>query len=165
MKKKKVLLIEDNPDHASLITEVLEEEIGMTVILIKDGQEAIDYFQKSGPDGNGETPQIDVIISDLNLPKVSGMEILKFLKNDPKYSSIPVVIFSTSNDKKVIREAQKNGADAYITKSSSYEKIIEDLRILNDCHSSANTLDDGVPREQKDTNNKTRFCFKRSEAA
>ena len=165
MKKKIVLLIEDNPDHAALITDVLKDENGMTVVLIKDGQEAIDYFKESGPDSNGETPQIDVIISDLNLPKVNGMEILKFLKRGPKYSSIPVVICSTSNDKKVIREAQKNGADAYITKSTSYEQVIEDLKILNDCYSSTNTLVDDMPQTPKNTNNKTRFCFKRSKTA
>ncbi|KKL05130.1 hypothetical protein LCGC14_2609140 [marine sediment metagenome] len=147
--KNKVLLIEDNPDHAELITELLEVEGKKEVILIKDGKEAIDYFQKAYPpeacqtsssnqkairtdiDGDEIEPQIDLVILDLNLPKVHGMDVLKFLKQNSRYRSIPVVILSTSTDDKTINEAYENGANVYITKPVSYDGFVEKIKILN----------------------------------
>ncbi|MEE9260522.1 MAG: response regulator [Candidatus Scalindua sediminis] len=147
--ENKVLLIEDNPDHAELITELLEVEGNKEVILIKDGKEAIDYFQKAYPpeacqtsppnrkairtdiDGDEIEPQIDLVILDLNLPKVHGMDVLKFLKQNSRYRSIPVVILSTSTDDKTINEAYKNGANGYITKPVSYDGFVEKIKILN----------------------------------
>jgi CheY-like chemotaxis protein len=129
LRKNRILLVEDNPDHAELIIDVLEAEYKKEVILIKDGKEAIDYFQKACPrepyqtsplkqsvtraefDGDDEIgPQIDLIILDLNLPKVRGMDILKFLKQNSMYRSIPVVVLSTSSDGKTIEKAYENGA-------------------------------------------------------
>ena len=129
MKEKTVLLIEDDPDHAELIMEVLEtENIQKEIILLNDGLEALNYFQKYGD--NGAQVQINLVILDLNLPKVHGMEVLKFLKQNSKYSSIPVVILSTSSDEKTIEEAYKNGADNYITKPVVYEDFVEKIKIL-----------------------------------
>jgi CheY-like chemotaxis protein len=148
--KNRVLLVEDNPDHAELIINVLEAEYKKEVILIKDGKEAVDYFQKAcslepcqtSPlkqsvtraefDGNDEiVPQIDLIILDLNLPKVHGMDILKFLKQNSMYRSIPVVVLSTSSDEKTIKEAYENGANGYITKPVSYDCFVEKIKALN----------------------------------
>ncbi len=150
MGENKVLLIEDNPDHAELISDVLEVEYRKEVILIKDGKEAIDYFQKTFPpetyqastlkhgvirtgiDGDNEIePQINLVILDLNLPKVHGMEVLKFLKQNSMYQSIPVVILSTSSDEKTIKEAYKNGANGYVTKPISYDGFVEKIKILS----------------------------------
>jgi DNA-binding response OmpR family regulator len=129
MKEKTVLLIEDDPDHAELIMEVLEtENIQKEIILLKDGLEALNYFQKYGD--NGAQVRINLVILDLNLPKVHGMEVLKFLKQNSRYSSIPVVILSTSSDEKTIEEAYKNGADNYITKPIEYEDFVEKIKIL-----------------------------------
>ncbi len=150
MGENKVLLIEDNPDHAELIIDVLEAEYKKEVILIKDGKEAIDYFQKAcqrepcqtsplkqsvtsidldGDDKSGF--QIDLVILDLNLPKVSGMDILKFLKQNSMYRSIPVVVLSTSSDEKTIKEAYENGANGYVTKPVSYDGFVEKIKILS----------------------------------
>jgi two-component system response regulator len=128
MKEKKVLLIEDDPDHAGLITDVLKEDnikdIKAEIILKKDGQEAIDYFQYE------MQPQVSFVILDLNLPKIDGMDVLKFIKKNPKYHSIPVFIFSTSSRQKTIDEAYKNGANAYIIKPDSYKDFVEKINIL-----------------------------------
>ena len=129
MKEKKVLLIEDDPDHAGLIMDVLEtENVQKEIILLNDGLEALNYFQKHGD--NGEQIRVNLVILDLNLPKVPGMEVLKFLKQNSKYSSIPVVILSTSSDEKTIEEAYKNGADNYIIKPILYEAFVERVSIL-----------------------------------
>ena len=129
MKEKKVLLIEDDPDHAGLIMDVLEtENVQKEIILLNDGLEALNYFQKHGD--NGEQIRVNLVILDLNLPKVPGMEVLKFLKQNSKYNSIPVVILSTSSDDKTIEEAYKNGADNYIIKPILYEAFVERVSTL-----------------------------------
>ena len=129
MKEKKVLLIEDDPDHAGLIMDVLEtENVQKEIILLNDGLEALNYFQKHGD--NGEQIRVNLVILDLNLPKVPGMKVLKFLKQNSKYSSIPVVILSTSSDEKTIEEAYKNGADNYIAKPILYEDFVEKVSTL-----------------------------------
>ncbi len=165
--ENKVLLIEDNPDHAELITELLEVESKKEVILIKDGKEAMDYFQKACPpeacqtsssnrkairtdiDGDEIEPQIDLVILDLNLPKVHGMDVLKFLKQNSRYRSIPVVVLSTSSDEKTIKEAYKNGANGYISKPVSYENFVEKIKILNSYYDEYNKLNSaGIKTKQ-----------------
>ena len=109
MKEKKFLLIEDDQDHAELIADVLsednEEGSKTDVILMKDGQEAIDFFQSK------MQSQITLVILDLNLPKVDGIDVLKFIKQNSKHCSVPVIILSTSSNQKTIDEAYKNGAN------------------------------------------------------
>ncbi|KKL69560.1 hypothetical protein LCGC14_2113730 [marine sediment metagenome] len=140
MKEKKFLLIEDDQDHADLITEVLKEDnatdIKTEVILKKDGQEAMDYFQNGSIDCDGDDtvqPEISLVILDLNLPKINGMEVLKFIKKNSKYCSIPVIILSTSPDQKTIDEAYKNGANGYFVKPSTYDDFVEKIKILKKC--------------------------------
>ncbi len=128
LQEEKILLVEDDPDHAEIIIDILEEDnannIKTEVILKKDGQEAIDYFQYE------MQSQVSLVILDLNLPKVHGMEVLKFLKQNSMYSSIPVVILSTSFDGNTIEEAYKNGAHHYIAKPILYEDFIEKVKAL-----------------------------------
>ncbi len=132
MKEDKILLIEDDQDHADLITDVLKEDnvtnIKTEVILKKDGKEAIDYFQyemQSHP---------SLVILDLKLPKIDGMEVLKFIKNNSKYCEIPVIILSTSSEQKMIDEAYKNGAIGYFVKPASCEDFVEELKALKECY-------------------------------
>jgi DNA-binding response OmpR family regulator len=128
MKGKKILLIEDDKDHADFITNMLKEDDGKDikteVILKKDGQEAIDYFQYE------MQSQPSIVILDLNLPKIDGMNVLKYIKKNSKYCSIPVIIFSVSSDQKTIDEAYKNGANGYFVKPASYDDFVEEVKIL-----------------------------------
>ena len=129
---KKIILVEDDPDHADLITEILVEgDIETEIVLVQDGIEALDYFQELVIKWNGQIEyKIKLIILDLNLPKISGMDILKFLKKDSKYSKIPVIILSTSSDQRTIDEAYKNGVNGYFVKPASYEEFVEKIKIL-----------------------------------
>ena len=132
LKEKKILIVEDDPDHAELIIDVLNTgDIKMEIILKEDGRDAIDYLQELYIDDNvGMEFQIDLIISDLNMPKVSGMNVLKFLKNDPRYRPIPVIIFSTSSDDETISEVYENGADCFYKKSGSFEEFINNIKLM-----------------------------------
>ncbi len=132
MKKEKILVIEDDPNYAELILDELEtEDIKKEIVLMKDGQEVIDYFQETVVKWDGEAQStIKLIILDLNLPKVCGMDVLKILKNDSRYSPIPVIILSTDSDQETIEKAYENGANGYITKPLSYDEFAEKIRVL-----------------------------------
>ncbi len=129
--EERILLIEDDPDHAELITSVLKEDDsknGKTdVILKKDGKEAIDYFQHEA------MPQVSLVILDLNLPKVDGMDVLKFAKNNSRYSSVPIIVLSTSSRQETIDEAYKNGANGYFIKPDTYDDFVAKIKILKKC--------------------------------
>ncbi len=141
MKESKIVIIEDDPDHADLILDVFEiENVESEVVLMKDGMEAVDYFQEEYLSShavqsdigsvNGRCSQVDLVILDLNLPKVDGISVLRYLKNDSRYSSIPVVILSTSSDLDTISKAYKNGANEYIVKPVSYDEFVEKVESL-----------------------------------
>ncbi len=127
IKEEKILLVEDDPDHAEIIIDILEEDnenIKTKVILKKDGMEAIDYIQHE------MQSQVSLVILDLNLPKVHGMEVLKFIKKNSKYCSIPVIILSTSFDHKTIDEAYENVPNNYIAKPILFEDFVEKVKAL-----------------------------------
>ena len=130
--KMKILIGESNPDNAELIIA----EIGLVdhkneIILMKDGQEIIDYFQKTELDCVNEIkPQIDLIILDHVLPIIRGVDVLRFLKNDPRHSSIPVIIYSASFDPETISEAYDNGTDGFIIKPSSFKDYSGNTKFL-----------------------------------
>ncbi|MFQ5685248.1 MAG: response regulator [Candidatus Scalindua sp.] len=133
LKGKKILLIEGDPGHADLVIDILKERHKRDVVLKKDGEGAVDYIQKINSGGEEAIQSsIDMVILDLNIPKVDGMDILKFLKKNQKFSSIPVIIFSTSSDRKTIDEAYKNGANGYITKPISHENLIKKIKTLRE---------------------------------
>ena len=132
LEETKILLVEDDPDHADLIIDVLESEnINKEVVLMKDGREAINYLEKTYIDkGNEIQSQIYLIILDLNLPRVHGMDVLKFIKQNSEYSSIPVVVLTTSSDHKTLGEAYKYGANGYITKPLTHEDFVDKITMI-----------------------------------
>ena len=136
MEKNKIILIEDDPDHADLIYEVFKEGgIEDDIILISDGMEAIDCFQELSIKWNGQVEhKIKLIILDLNLAKISGMDILKYIKKNSKYNKIPVIILSSSSNQKAIDETYKNGANGYFVKPASYKEFVEKVKILKKCY-------------------------------
>ena len=134
LEDKRILLIEDDPDHADLIMDVFKKAgLERNIVLIQDGQAAINYFQEMELKRKGvANDKIILIILDLNLPKICGMDVIKHLKKDSGYSHIPVVVLSTSSDKETIDEAFENSVDRFITKSIPYEEFVEKLETLKE---------------------------------
>lgn len=132
MKTKKVLIAEHDPGHTELLIEELNViDTKMEIILKRDGRELMDYFQQSDNDINVEIElQIDLIILDLNLPEIHGMEVLRYLRNNTRYRSIPVIIFSNTSDAKTISEAYKNGANGFIKIPASFKAFKENIKKL-----------------------------------
>ena len=133
MNENKIVLIEDNPDHAELIAEALGDgDIESNITLLSDGMEASDFFEKCSIEDHIEN-RIKLIVIDLKLAKIDGMDILKFLKESSRYSKIPVIIFSATSDQKTIDEAYKNGANGYFVKPIDHAEFVEKIKILKKC--------------------------------
>ena len=118
----RILLAEDNPADAELARFALEE-VGVEHVLqiVDDGEEALMYLNAYGKFKDAQLPEL--ILLDLNMPKVSGKEVLKEIKSNENYRNIPVVILTSSEAKVDIKDAYRLEADYYITKPVSAEKI------------------------------------------
>ncbi|MHB1034667.1 MAG: response regulator [Pirellulales bacterium] len=115
---KRILLVEDDPDHAKLVRYSLKDyPIPVAIDDVDDGDVAMDYLlgggRYSGPD---RPPRPDLILLDLRLPKVDGLDVLKQIKDCPDLRGIPVVILSTSESRKDLIDACDRHANSYILK-------------------------------------------------
>ena len=120
-----VMLIEDNADHAELIIRTLEEHrISNKVRHFFDGQTALDYLFQRGEFSDAATsPRPHVILLDLRLPRVDGIDILKAIKGDEQIKCIPVVILTTSEAEKDVAKAYYNNANSYLVKPVGFEEF------------------------------------------
>jgi two-component system, chemotaxis family, response regulator Rcp1 len=110
-----ILLVEDNPADVRLTIEALKEEkICNKLNVAKDGEEALAFLHKEGK--YAQAPRPDLILLDLNLPKVDGREVLKIIKNDDALKSIPVVVLTVSQAEEDILKSYNLHANCYITK-------------------------------------------------
>ncbi len=113
MKAINILLIEDNEGDILLTTEAFEEsKIVNNLKVIKDGKEAIRFFERLT--SKDEAPNL--VLLDVNLPKVSGHDVLTYIKGNEKYKTLPVIMLTTSSSEKDILAAYKNHVNCYITK-------------------------------------------------
>ena len=129
-----ILLVEDNLHDIEMIIEALSSRcITDKVLIFNDGVAALDYFFSHGgcaEKGDGCIPRL--IILDLKLPKVSGLEILKRIKTDERIKHIPVVVFTSSNEVKDRYESYMLGANSYIVKpmdADAFSKFVCDIRL------------------------------------
>ena len=127
-----VMLVEDNLDHAELVMRTLEDHrIANKIKHFTDGQSALDYLFRRGEYSDPESsPRPHVILLDLRLPRVDGLEVLKIVKEDEKLKGIPVVVLTTSEAEKDVTRAYYNHANSYLVKPLGYEefrKLMEDL--------------------------------------
>ncbi len=126
-----ILLVEDNPHDVELTLRALNKHnLANKVQVAKDGVEALDFIFGTGPftgDGAGD---LKVILLDLKLPKVSGLEVLQRLKNDERTKLIPVVVLTSSSEDRDIQECYALGVNSYVVKPvefDSFAKTVADL--------------------------------------
>ena len=128
-----VMLIEDNIDHAELVMRTLEEHrIANKVRHFLDGQSALDYLFRRGEfaDAAEAIQRPHVILLDLRLPRVDGIDVLRAIKEDPNLKSIPVVVLTTSEAEKDVAKAYYNHANSYLVKPVGFEdfkRLMDDL--------------------------------------
>jgi two-component system response regulator len=132
MTKKIILLVEDNRDDEELTLMAFEQsEIMNEVAVVRDGAEALDYLFKTGKYTNHALSDLPaVILLDLKLPKISGLEVLKRIRADDETQFVPVVILTTSKEEEDIINSYKLGCNSYIRKPVNFTEFIEAARKL-----------------------------------
>ncbi len=141
MTEKTILVVEDNPDHLELTLLTLEEHnIGNRIEVARDGAEALDYLFGTGKyAGRDTSQQPEVILLDLNLPKLSGLEVLQRVRKDVRTELIPIVILTSSSEEEDIVGAYKNGANSFVRKPVDFQEFTEKLQRLQVYWSVINT--------------------------
>ncbi|MHA4809995.1 response regulator [Flavitalea flava] len=129
MKPINILLVEDNEGDIVLTREAFEESKLINEIqVIRDGKEAIRFFENLADDAS----KPNIVLLDVNLPKVSGHEVLKFIKNHEKHSSIPVIMLTTSSSEKDILQSYRNHVNCYITKPIDIGDFLKAMSKIED---------------------------------
>jgi len=127
-----LLLVEDNPNDAELALRALKKHhIANNIVVVTDGAQALDFVFARGSyaERNIEiTPK--VILLDLKLPKVDGLEVLAALKSDPRTKIIPVVVLTSSKEERDIVESYRLGVNSYIVKPVDFDKFVEAVKSL-----------------------------------
>ncbi len=127
-----IVLVEDNPADVELTLRALKKShIANEIIVLTDGQQALDYFFARGAyAGRNTTKQPKVILLDLKLPKIGGLEVLRELKSNEKTRMIPVVVLTTSNEESDVIESYKLGVNSYLVKPVDFDQFLESVRNL-----------------------------------
>lgn len=127
-----ILLVEDDPAHAEIVRRNLENaRVANLLHWVADGQEALDYLRHAGNyQDPGSAPAPGLILLDLRLPKVDGMEVLNTIKSDPKLSKIPVVVMTTSAAETDVARAYENHANSYVVKPLDLSKFAALLDVI-----------------------------------
>jgi CheY-like chemotaxis protein len=125
-----ILLVEDNPSDAELALRALKKNnMANNVIRVCDGEEALDFIFARGPFKSGKRLNLPkLILLDLKLPKVDGLELLKIIKADPVTKLIPVVVLTSSVEESDMIESYRLGVNSYIVKPVDFDKFIESVR-------------------------------------
>ncbi len=123
-----ILLVEDNVLDADLIKRALQKvESSINLEIASDGEEAVKYLEK----WEKGIPAPIVILLDLKLPKISGLDVLKLLKTHPKYKLLPVVVLTSSNEMPDIQQAYDLGANSYILKAIDYDQFSSAISLIH----------------------------------
>jgi chemotaxis family two-component system response regulator Rcp1 len=124
-----ILVVDDNPVDVRLIVEALKQtNRHNSIIVLQDGDETIKFMHKEGAYVNAPVP--DVILLDLNIPKKSGLEVLKEIKSDPLINYIPIVILTTSDAERDIAQSYELKANCYITKPFDIEDFFDTIKTI-----------------------------------
>lgn len=125
----KILLVEDDPNDVELTLSALaRNRLANEVVVVRDGQEALDYLFCQGGYASREGHNPPVVLLDLKLPKVSGMEVLERIKTDPSLRTVPVVVLTSSREERDLIKSYNLGTNAYVVKPVDFQEFIEAVK-------------------------------------
>ena len=129
----RILLIEDNDAHTKLILRAFKEDrFANPVDCVRDGEEALDFLYQRGVYANkSKSPRPDMILLDLKLPKIDGLEVLKIVKEDSSLKAIPVVVLTSSTDERDVNQAYRHYVNSYICKPVDFDKFRQVVQELD----------------------------------
>ncbi len=121
-----IMIAEDDDGHAELIKDNLREAgVSNEIIRFRDGQEVLDYLLPTSPKKDGGKLPLTLLLLDIRMPRVDGVEVLRRLKADPSTRNIPVIMLTTTDDPREIQQCYELGCNCYITKPVEYQKFAE----------------------------------------
>jgi CheY-like chemotaxis protein len=124
----KIILAEDDEGHATLIKKNLKRAgLLNELIHVHDGQECMDYLESEKEKGN---KQAALLLLDIKMPKMNGIEVLKRVKNDQRFRKMPVIMITTTDDPREIEQCHEIGCSNYIKKPIDYDKFVDAIRKL-----------------------------------
>jgi len=132
MKNSRILLVEDNPDHQELTTMTLAENNVMNEIVVaSDGLEALEYLFATGRYAGRDARDVPaLVLLDLKLPKLGGIEVLRRVRDDERTRYVPVVILTSSSEEEDIVASLQSGANSYVRKPVDFGRFVEQLHRL-----------------------------------
>ena len=133
MDDRRILLVEDNPDDVELTLRALKKHhIANGVIVARDGEDALDYLFCRGAHANRDLGLPAIVLLDLKLPKIDGLEVLRRIRADERTKLVPVVILTSSKEQQDMINGYSNGANSYVRKPIDFEqftKAVEQLHL------------------------------------
>ena len=132
MKNSRILLVEDNPDHQELTLMTLaENNVVNEVVVASDGLEALDYLFGTGRHAGRDTRDVPaLVLLDLKLPRLNGIEVLRRIREDSRTRLVPVVILTSSSEEEDVVASLENGANSYVRKPVDFSRFIEQVQRL-----------------------------------
>ena len=127
---KRILIVDDSPRDVELaIAALAENNLANEVVVAEDGVEALDYLYKRGKYAD-ETGNPVVILLDIKMPKMDGIEVLKVIRSDDKFKLIPVIMVTSSKEERDLVESYKLGANSYVVKPIDVVQFLEAIKVL-----------------------------------
>ena len=127
---RKILIADDSPKDIELtISALAENNLANEVVVAEDGEEALDYLYKRGKFAN-ESGNPAVILLDIKMPKMNGIEVLRHIRSDPKFKLIPVIMVTSSREERDLVESYKLGANSYVVKPVDIVQFIDAIKVL-----------------------------------
>ena len=132
MKGKVILVVEDNPrDEALTLRALKKSNVVNDVVVVRDGVEALDYLFGTGTHEGRDTSDLpQMVLLDLKLPKVDGLEVLRKLRTDDRTRRLPVVVFTSSSEEEDMIKSYNLGANSYVRKPVEFDQFLEATRQL-----------------------------------
>jgi len=129
-----LVMVDDDEDDCLLVSEALKLACsGCIFRCVQDGAEMMDYLNRMGRYNDpASSPDPDIILLDLNMPRMGGREVLKRLKTDSRFRAIPVIILTTSRELEDVRVCYALGANSYITKQPSFDELVSAVKTLTE---------------------------------
>ena len=126
---KRILLVEDSPRDAELILDALNaNQLANKVVHVRDGADAMDYLYRRGEFAGRTDSQPALMLLDLKLPKVDGLEVLRQIKGDPALQTIPVVMMTSSREESDLVHSYQLGVNAYVVKPMKFQDFVEAVK-------------------------------------
>jgi len=127
-----ILLVEDNPADVKITERALRDSgFPVELLVVRDGQEAVDYLLRQGPHAdNAGWRSPDLILLDLNLPRLNGRQVLEKIRATPALKAVPVIVLTTSRRLEDIQEMYAAGANTYIEKPQNFNRFVQVLQTI-----------------------------------